>query len=517
MIYKKLFFFLFFIFSFFIWSNSSANELITIEEKSLTNNEVLSFFNDEFRIKTQADTLKNPVELVAKKLKTPFDWPWNYNNLSPVYEFDFSPFLTDYNSHIPITVEISYSDHNEYYKQIYFLDSNTSSWRPLPSVDFPDEGFVRARLHFPFSRLAILYTDKVKTVGQASWYKFRGGLFAASPDFNRGSIIRVHNRANNKYVDVVINDYGPDRSIYPNRVIDLDMVAYEKIAPLGSGIIDVKLEPLHIVLDDNDFIFTAGSKIPEISAKSAIIFSEKNREILFAKEADRVAPLASLSKIMTAKVFLDTKTSLDKEIIYLREDELHNHLYVRPWESARVNLLNGDIIKARDLLYTTLIGSANNATETLIRVSDVNRDEFIARMNIYAESYGALNTSFVEPTGLSAENMSSPLDYAIIISEIFKDEKMAKIANTLNYSFTTVNTNRSFRINNTNQLLRSNNYNIFGSKTGFINASGFCLFSRVKVNDDYLIIVTFNSENRAKSFNDHERLINYSLNRFQNL
>lgn len=81
-------------------------------------------------------------------------------------------------------------------------------------------------------------------IGTASWYNFRGGLFAASPFFKRGTALRVTNLANGQHVDVIVNDYGPDTEEHPNRVIDLDKFAFLKIASLRRGLIRVKINHL---------------------------------------------------------------------------------------------------------------------------------------------------------------------------------------------------------------------------------------------------------------------------------
>ncbi|MFZ5982243.1 MAG: septal ring lytic transglycosylase RlpA family protein, partial [Patescibacteria group bacterium] len=77
--------------------------------------------------------------------------------------------------------------------------------------------------------------------GLGTWYAFKGGLYAASPWLPIGSYARVTNRANGKSVIVEINDRGP---FGKNRIIDLDKVAFQKIASLGAGVIDTKVEEI---------------------------------------------------------------------------------------------------------------------------------------------------------------------------------------------------------------------------------------------------------------------------------
>ena len=90
-----------------------------------------------------------------------------------------------------------------------------------------------------------LFEEPVQS-GKASWYvhpKYKKELMAASVDFSFGSKVLVTNLANNKSVVVTIKDYGPDKSVHPDRVIDLGKEAFKQIAPIGAGVIDVKVEP----------------------------------------------------------------------------------------------------------------------------------------------------------------------------------------------------------------------------------------------------------------------------------
>lgn len=77
------------------------------------------------------------------------------------------------------------------------------------------------------------------STGQGTWYAFKGGLFAASPWLTIGSYAKVTNRDNGKSVIVQINDRGPTG---PGRIVDLDKVAFQKVATLGAGVINVKVE-----------------------------------------------------------------------------------------------------------------------------------------------------------------------------------------------------------------------------------------------------------------------------------
>ena len=129
-------------------------------------------------------------------------------------------------------------------RRIYFFNSMSGEWEELPSHDNPETASVRALIHLPYARLAI-FEDQVPEVGQASWYAWKACDCAASPDYPKGSYLVVTsvNRPE-RSVTVVVNDYGPDRSVHPDRIIDLDAVAFKQLAPLGAGLIDVEVKLL---------------------------------------------------------------------------------------------------------------------------------------------------------------------------------------------------------------------------------------------------------------------------------
>jgi len=202
-----------------------------------------------FSVNFDTKSLKADTSIVLENLGHSFDWPWNFNPLSEVYQFDFSDRGTSYDRSQPLRIRIKYEQEDNNYKQIMFYDGGQKRWRPLPSIDDPVNKTVSANIHLPFARVVLMSNDQVMTVGQASWYRFKGGLFAASPDFVRGSVLKVTNLANGKSVNVTINDYGPDRKLHPDRVIDLDAVAFSQIASIRDGLVRVKIEPVKFESD----------------------------------------------------------------------------------------------------------------------------------------------------------------------------------------------------------------------------------------------------------------------------
>jgi len=154
--------------------------------------------------------------------------------------------------------------------------------------------------------------------------------------------------------------------------------------------------------------------------------------------------------------------------------------------------------------------------ESLVRVSGLNRPAFIAAMNAAVQKWGATSTRFVEPTGLSPQNMSSALDYAIITKEVLAHPIIQKVSTTLRYSFATLNTKKKHNLTNTDQLLKSSTYKITGSKTGYLDEAGYCLMTRVATPQGNLISVNLGSADKAANFRDNDILIKYGLNFLKN-
>lgn len=433
---------------------------------------------------------------------------WQLEAITPAFSYSFTNPAT-YDPSRPMTVKISYDKASAAAKKIYVADSLSGKWTPLKTSDNPTDRTVTATISATAGKLVVLADSGVMSSGKASWYAYKNGLFAASPDYLKGTVLRVTNLANGKYVDVTVNDYGPDRRVHPDRVIDLDKVAFQKIASLGAGIIEVKVEPLKSISSPTTIEQTAAT--PTISASSAVVIRESDGQVIFSKNENKVAPLASLTKLVAAKVFLDTNPDLKKVVTYKNQDSKFNHLYVTPGQEARLRVKDGETMTINDLLFSALVGSANNAVESLVRVSGLSRDDFIARMNSQAKNWGATNTKFIEPTGLAPENVSSPYEYAIMMKEVLKDSLIKKISTTASYSFSTANTKIKHTIKNTNKLLAAGKYQISGSKTGYLDEAGYCLMTKVQSSKDGIIVVNFNSPTNAASFSDNEQLIKYGL------
>ncbi|MFA5358915.1 MAG: septal ring lytic transglycosylase RlpA family protein [Patescibacteria group bacterium] len=205
---------------------------------------VVALPDDGFYLEISNSAFKKSTEIVIKKRKEIlYQLPENFVALSDFWEYDIVG-KNEYDKKTAILFRLD-SAKSDYLKKIIFW--NGKSWQELPSkiVDI-ESGKVEAKAYLPFLRFLVVADMTKISQGQASWYRYKSCLCAASPDYPKGSILRVTNIENSKSVEVKVNDFGPDRSVHPDRVIDLDLVAFGKIAKKGAGLVSVLVEPIKV-------------------------------------------------------------------------------------------------------------------------------------------------------------------------------------------------------------------------------------------------------------------------------
>ncbi len=209
-------------------------------------------------------------------------------------------------------------------------------------------------------------------------------------------------------------------------------------------------------------------------------------------------PLASLTKLMTAMVFLEQKPDLDRMV------------EVTPVEitgGGHTHLRKGDQVALGDLLHMSLMCSDNVATRVIARESGLSGDEFVARMNRKAIELGLTGSRFVEFTGLDERNVSSASDIARLLHAAAHEPLIQEITTTKSYEFSTER--RAHAIHNTNRLLYGR-YDVLGGKTGFISEAGYCFATWIRSQGRDLIAVVLGAPTGATRFADAVRLIQKS-------
>lgn len=411
-------------------------------------------------------------------------------------------------------------------RQIWQYDTVTKSWSAMRTKLNTAKTFASTGIKKTNILVAIL-ENRQHQEGIASWYcKLRCSsryptLHGTSNDYPVGSMVRVTSHETGKHVDVkIISKWGQP----PGRVVDLSWAAYSSLGSSNKGLTRVTVTPVPAKQVLGTSTTSTVSKVevippltvtengrrafPTLSARGFFVMDQGSGKILAEHQADTRQPVASLTKLMTAVVFLDTNPNLKAKFEYSAADATglgFDYLRVVP----------GDQMLVRDLFYSTLVGSANNAATALIRASGLTREEFVARMNAKAKEWGMMNTTFVEASGLSENNISTPRDIAILAAKAFNlYEPIRFVTVKSKYSFTSSVTGaHSFAT--TDKLigssLLSSALTITGGKTGYIDESLYTYVVRTKnAQGAQVITVLLGSASSAQRFRDAAAIANWA-------
>ncbi len=209
--------------------------------------------------------------------------------------------------------------------------------------------------------------------------------------------------------------------------------------------------------------FTPG-KI-KIKARAAIAVDDSSGDVIFAKNQDLRLSVASLTKLATVLVFLETNPDLSNTVTIIKKDYIG---------SGRSKLKVGETITLKDCLHLCLMCSDNVAARALARYTGYTISEFVKMMNEQAMKLGMQNTIFVDPTGLDARNVSTANDFVKLVQRVCKNDLAARISSKKFYQFTSLNKKITHTLYNTNRLLYSQ-WDIDLGKTGHISRAGYCL------------------------------------------
>jgi serine-type D-Ala-D-Ala endopeptidase (penicillin-binding protein 7) len=252
----------------------------------------------------------------------------------------------------------------------------------------------------------------------------------------------------------------------------------------------------------------SGALVPDVRAAAAIIYNPETGQVLWEANSLDKRSIASITKVMTAAVVLEDDPDLSQVVVIDRADTYAaNHTYLRPKDRVSVG----------DLLHLTLIASDNAAARALARSSPDGSAAFIARMNAKAEEMGLDSTTYRDPSGLDASNMSSAFDMARLIAFAAADERIASIMRTPYYTVHTAR--RVISIHNTNQRVMKGDVDVRGGKTGFISKAGYCLATllRLPQTNQQVAVVVLGASSNAGRFMETRHLFNWLSSKTKDL
>jgi D-alanyl-D-alanine endopeptidase (penicillin-binding protein 7) len=248
----------------------------------------------------------------------------------------------------------------------------------------------------------------------------------------------------------------------------------------------------------------AGQLVPDVRAAAAIIYNPDTNEVIWEENSQDQRSIASITKVMTATVFLENNPDLTQTAKIVRSDVYH---------ASTTHLIAGDVVTADDLLHLLLIASDNAAARALARISPQGSDGFIRRMNEKAAELGLESTHYADPSGLLSENVSSAYDMARLIAHASADERIASIMRTQEYTVRTPR--RAIAFHSTDHLLGRDDVDVRAAKTGFISKAGYCLATLLRLPDNgqHVAVVVLGARSNAGRFVEVRNLFSWLSSR----
>lgn len=241
----------------------------------------------------------------------------------------------------------------------------------------------------------------------------------------------------------------------------------------------------------------------DLRSSVALVVDQDTEEVLFQKNSNAVLPIASITKLMTALVTVDTGLPLDEVLVVDKSDRTIDR--VRSWLTPGVRLTRGEA------LHLALMSSENHAAQMLGRTYPGGLTAFVAAMNAKAQMLGMHDSRFADPTGLNAENRSSPADLVRLVKAAYEHDVIR------DYSVSTGATvqigRRLVQYGSTNGLTHSSDWNIGLQKTGFISAAGRCLVMSAVVEGQRVVMVLLDSVGKYSRIGDAQRIKDWLVTR----
>jgi serine-type D-Ala-D-Ala endopeptidase (penicillin-binding protein 7) len=238
---------------------------------------------------------------------------------------------------------------------------------------------------------------------------------------------------------------------------------------------------------------------PKVQSSGVLVFDPATGQTLFSKNADQVSPIASITKIMTAMVVLDAKLPMEEaiEITTLDIDTVKNTTSRLPF---------GSHFRRDDLMRLALMASDNRAASALGRTYPGGLTAFVEAMNAKAMVLGATQTHYVDSSGLSPGNVSSPTDLGKLVAAASGYDLIREYSTTGAVNVQLPDSKRKLSFVNTNALVRNSDWKIGLSKTGYIAEAGKCLVMQAMIANQPIVIVLLDSWGKLTRVGDANRI-----------
>ena len=280
------------------------------------------------------------------------------------------------------------------------------------------------------------------------------------------------------------------------------------LAALWMGAAPATDSPTQVVMLDADPQSESSSGSPfqallnpkklKLRSAAALIVDQFGNE-LYAKQVDEPQPIASIAKLMTAMVILDASLPLDEPITITKDDRDLLRL-------TGSRLKYGATLSREQLIRLALMSSENRAANALARTYPGGKEAFVEAMNEKATALGMNDSRFADPAGLDAGNVASPRDLVKMVRAADEYPLIREATTTRTTSVSPYKKRGPLKFGNTNRLLANSAWDIYLSKTGYINEAGRCLVMEVEIAEQPLVIVLLNAFGKLTPFGDSNRI-----------
>jgi D-alanyl-D-alanine endopeptidase (penicillin-binding protein 7) len=239
---------------------------------------------------------------------------------------------------------------------------------------------------------------------------------------------------------------------------------------------------------------------PNLRSASVFVVDPTNSSVLLSRNSGVAAPIASITKLMTALVVLDAGQSLDEPIEVTDPEQDYG-------KSGSSRLAVGTVLTRGDLMHLALMASENRAAHALGSAYPGGIPAIVRAMNAKAAALGMSSAHFVEPTGLSSDNVASPQDLAKLVIAASRNPTIRSFSTDPSYA---VRVRRHLvEFHNTDRLVANPTWNIVVQKTGYISEAGRCLVMEAVIEGRSVVIVLLDSLGKYTRLADATRVKNW--------
>jgi len=238
---------------------------------------------------------------------------------------------------------------------------------------------------------------------------------------------------------------------------------------------------------------------PNLLSQAALIVDARTGDPIFAKNANNVTPIASITKLMTAMVVLDAQQNLDQTLTVDLDD-------LDFLKASRSRLSIGSELTRREMLRLALMSSENRAASSLGRFYPGGLTAAVAAMNAKAKALGMNNTRYVDTTGLSPENVSTARDLAVMVQAAQRYPLIREFSTQPEEYVQIPATGKTLHFNNSNALVKSGGWDISLQKTGFIREAGRCVVMLAQIAQRPVVLVLLDSVGKFSRIGDAQRV-----------